>query len=811
MPTDIHDIAEQPEPFGPSTGRTLRLRQVYMEQGPSICADRSVLVTDSYKKTEALPPAMRQAMAFDRVLSEVPLWIQDDELIVANIASRPRGAFLFPEYDDTWLEPELDTISTRSGDPWLLSDEDKARLKECLGYWPGRNFAAIANALTPDEVRQAERNIFLDISMAKQGGIGHIVPDIERVLSRGLNALIEQAQGHLENLDLTDPDDYEKFHFLQSLIIADKAVIKWANRFANLAREKAEAEPDPRRRAELGQIAEVCNQVPANPARNLREALQVIAFIMATVQIETNGVSVGTGRLDQYCLPFYEKDLEDGLLTREQAVELFECLWLKLAESNRAFCELHTLNHFGYPFWTQTPIGGQTVDGYDATNELSYLVLEVSNNMQLANPTVSARIHNRTPDDFLLKCGEAVRTHGGGHPALFNDEVIIPSQLANVPGITKEDAYDYSVIGCSEIAFAGKGTEGIAAHALNGGRLLEMMMSGTDPATGDPLTSGAGDMLQWTCFDDIMTAFSEQVRSFTRIMFMQVLPLVEAHMKHRPCPYLSSLTRDCIERGKGFYGGGAIYGNGVANATYVGIASLTNSIAAIKKLVFDDRVITMAQLKRAIETNYEDTSTNPSGPAIQQLCLRAPKYGNDDPEADNLAKDCLNALVKELRQYKTGTGGSYVANISPVATHVIYGMLCGATPDGRKARAPLSDSCSPSQGTDLHGPTAAIKSVANLEHINLAQGTIFNMKIHPAALETRAGLAKWANLVRTYFDLGGWEIQFNVVKAETLRAAQENPAEYQNLVIRVVGYSAFFVQLERAVQDDIISRTEHGL
>jgi len=809
MHTETPDTANCRQSSRPSTPRTLKLRQAFMGQRPSICADRSVLVTDTYQKTEALPPAIRQAMAFDRVLSEMPLWMQDGELIVSNIASRPRGAFLFPEYDDTWLEPEFDTISTRAGDPWILNDEDKTRLKGCLGYWPGRNFAAIANALTPDEVRRAEGNIFLDITMAKQGGIGHIVPDIEGVISLGLNALIEQAQDHLESLDLTSPDDYEKFHFLQSVIIADRAVLKWAERFSELAREKAGAEQDRRRRSELERIAEVCEWVPANPARNLREAIQVIAFIMASVQIETNGVSIGTGRLDQYCLPFYERDLEQGLLTREQAVELFECLWLKLAESNRAFCELHTLNHYGYPFWVQTPIGGQTRDGYDATNALSYLVLEVSNNMQLANPTVSARIHNRTPEKFLLKCGEAVRTHGGGHPALFNDEVVIPSQLANVPGITKEDAYDYSVIGCSEIAFAGKGTEGIAAHALNGGRLLEMMMSGTDPTTGAPLTSGSGDMLQWTGFDDMMAAFSDQVRKFTRIMFMQVLPLVEAHIKHRPCPYLSSLTKDCIARGKGFYGGGAIYGNGVANATYVGIASVANSIAAINKLVFDDQVITMAQLKHAIETNYEDTSTSPSGPEIQQLSLRAPKYGNDDPGVDNLAKECLNAMVKELRRYKTSTGGSYVANISPVATHIIYGMLCGATPDGRKARAPLSDSCSPAQGTDINGPTAAIKSVANLEHINLAQGTIFNMKMHPAALETKAGLAKWANLVRTYFDLGGWEIQFNVVKPETLRAAQENPEEYRNLVVRVVGYSAFFVELSKMVQDDIISRTEH--
>jgi formate C-acetyltransferase len=780
-----------------------------MARKPSICSDRSVLVTDSYQKTEALPPVLRQAMAFDAVLSQMPPWIQEGELIVGNIASRPRGASLFPEYDATWLEAEFDTISTRKGDPWLLSDEDKIRLKDCMGYWPGRNLAAIADALTPDEVRQAEKNTFSNITMAKQGGIGHIVPDIESVISRGLNAFIEQARDHLNRLDLTDPDDYQKLHFLQAAIVADEAVIKWAKRFADLAREKAKAELDPERRSELERIADVCDWVPANPARDFWEAIQAVVFIMDSVQIETNGVSIGTGRFDQYFLPYYQKDTREGALTRAQALELLECLWLKLAESNRASPELLTLNHYGYPFWVQVPIGGQTADGYDATNELSYLLLEVSTNMQLAEPTVSARIHNRTPDNFLMKCGEAIKRHGGGHPALFNDEVIIPSQLANVPGITKEDAYDYSIIGCSEIAFAGKGTEGIAAHALSGGRLLEIMMAGRDPVTGNQLTSGVGDMTQWKTADDMMQAFSQQVRRFTRVMFMQVIPLVEAHTRHRPCPYLSSLTRDCIERGQSYYDGGAIYGNGVVDICYVGIATVGNSIAAIKKLVFDDRAITMAQLKHALKTNFEDASTNPTGPQIQQLCLRAPKYGNDDPYVDDITKDCLNLLVKDLRQYKTRTGGGYEATISPVATHVIYGMICGATPDGRKAGTPLSDSCSPAQGTDINGPTASVKSVANLEHINLAQGTIFNMKIHPAALETKAGMTKWANLVRTYFDLGGWEIQFNVVNAETLKAAQKNPEAYKDLVVRVVGYSAFFVELDKSVQDDIISRTEH--
>ncbi len=794
----------------PSTPRTEQLKRAYMEAKPNICLDRSVLVTESFRATEALSPVLRQALAFDRVLSEMPIWIQDSELVVSNVASRPRGIFLFPEYGDAWLKKELDTISTRVVDPWLLSDEDKDRWRSCMEYWEGKSMSAFADALTLDEVRQAERTLFINIRMAKEGGIGHIAPDVEGVVNRGLNAYVEAAEDHIRRLDMANPGDLAKLPFLKAAIIADKAVIKWAGRFAALAREKAAVEVDPVRKRELEQIAETCDWVPANPARSFREALQVVALVMASVQIESNGVSIGTGRLDQYCYPHYARDLQQGIITREEALELLECLWLKIAESNRVVSETHTYQHAGYPFWIQVPVGGQTPDGYDATNDLSYLLLDVSSNMQLHEPTVSARIHRRTPEGFLMKCCEAIKAHGGGHPALFNDEVIIPSQLAYVPGITKEDAYDYCIIGCSEITFAGKGTEGIPYHALSLGRVVELMLQGKDPVSGSPLEM-VGDMLAWETFEDMMRAYSEQVRKCARAMFLQSLPLIEVHTKHRPCPYLSSLTRDCISRGKSYYDGGAIYGNWALHACIVGVATLANSLAAVRRLVFDDRVITMAQLKHALETNFDDTATGPTGPQIRDMCLGAPKYGNDDPYVDDVAKDSLNILLKELRRHETLPGQGYGATIAPVATHITYGMICGATPDGRLAGSPLSDACSPAQGTDVNGPTATIKSVANLEHVNVVQGTIFNMKMHPGPLETRAGMMKWADLIRTYFDLGGWEIQFNVVSADTLRAAQKEPEKYRDLVVRVVGYSALFVELDKMMQDDIISRTEHGV
>lgn len=795
----------------PSTPRTQRLKQAYMAQKPVICAERSVLVTQSYKETEALPPVLRQAMAFDKVLSEMPIWIRDGELIVSNLASRPGGSFLFPEYDDSWIVPELDTISTRRGDPWQLGEEDRKLIRGCQDYWHGRNLAAYADALTTEEVRQAEQNCYFDISTGKQCGVGHVVPDIEGVIKRGLNAYIADAEAHIARLDLTNPEDYAKLPFLKAVIIVDKAVVRWAGRFAALAREKAAIERDEGRKRELEDIAAVCEWVLANPSRNFREALQTAAFVMASMQLEQPGVSISNGRLDQYFFPYYKKDVEDGTITKAQALELLECLWLKLAESKRVTAEYLTFAHNGYPAWMSVTVGGQTADGYDASNDISYMLLDVSSNLQIHEPTVSARIHKRTPDRFLMACCEAIKAHGGGHPALFNDEVIIPSQLAYVPRITKEDAYDYCVVGCVDISFAGRGTEGLPYHALSLARLLELMMQGKDPASATPLTSGVGDMLRWQSFDDMMQSFREQAIMWARLMFLQQLPLVEAQAKQRPCPYLSSLTQDCIERGISYYDGGALYGNHEIVACIVGIATLANSMAAIRKLIFDDKIITMSQLKHALETNFEDASTSPSGRAIREMCLRAPKYGNDDPYVDNIAKDCLNVVVKELRKHETLPGQGYAATISPVAAHIPYGLLCGATPDGRKAKTPLSDACSPAQGSDVNGPTATIKSVSNLEHVNLVHGTVFNMKMHPAALQTAAGMARWANLIRTYFDLGGWEMQFNVVSTETLREAQKHPEKYKDLVVRVVGYSAFFVELDKLVQDDIIRRTEHAV
>jgi formate C-acetyltransferase len=780
-----------------------------MGQKFTICADRSVLVTDSYRKTEGMHPAIRQAMAFDRVLSEMPIWIRDGELLVGNVASRPNGANIFPEYDCEWMEQELDTIATRAGDRYVLPDADRNRLAECFKYWPGKTLLHLANTQAPDEARAVEAIPALHAKFSRAGGLGHLIPDHKRVVHEGLGAMLREAEEQLASLDLTDPSDYAKWHFLKAVVIADRAVINWARRFADLAGERAREEADPERRSELESIAETCDRVPARPARSFREALQAILFVMDSIQIESNGVSIGLGRLDQLCLPYYERDLREELLTREQAMELLECMWLKLAEVNRVGEEIYSYMG-GYQLWIHITLGGQTPDGDDATNTLSHLMLDVTGNMKLPKPTVSARIHKRTPEKLLIHCCETIKAHGGGMPALLNDEVVIPSRLAYEPGITKEDAYDWSIIGCVEAGIEGKGSPAHLGSVLVGGTLVGMTLFGKDPFTGIQLAPESSDMEAWNSYDDMIAAFSEQVKHYTRAMVMATIPTDAAHIKYLPTPFLSSLVRDCVKRGRSVWEGGAIY-NGGPVMCYIGLANIGNSFAAVRKLVFDDKLITMQQLKHALETDFEDTDTHPTGPEIQQLCLGAPKFGNDDDYVDGITKDCLNIMVKELRNYETLTGGQYRAVIAPTTAHIQAALACGATPDGRKAAAPLADAGSPSQGTDTTGPTASAKSVAKLEHINCACGTVYNMRLHPATLKNRAGMRKWSDLIRGFFDLGGWELQFNTVDAETLRDAQIHPERYRDLLIRVVGYSAYFVDLDRAIQEDIISRTEHAL
>ena len=689
--------------FKPSTPRTQRLREAFSQTSPSVCAERATLYTESHKQMEARHPAVRQAMALEKILTEMTIYIQEDELLVGNVASRPHGTSIYPEYAYEYIN--LDTISTREADPYLLNEEDKGKLVECFKYWSGKTLSFAAEAWTPPKIKRAHDVGMITAQHLRGGAPGHVIPGYDIVVQRGLSAIVQEAEDHLDSLDLSNPDDLSKWFFLQAAIIADKVVIKWAERYANLAREKAAHEKNPGRKAELEQIAEVCDWVPANPARNFWEALQTVLFVAKAALIEANGPALTIGRLDQYAHSYYVKDVESGAISRGEAMELLECFFLKFADYCKVGGDEWQKFWRGYQTFMQVTIGGLTRDGENATNELSYMLLDVCGNMRLTKPLLSARIQRTTPEKFLLKCCEIIEAHRGGMPALLSDDVMIPSLALHNPGRHEEttydfegDIYDWTVIGCVEPGFTGKGHSTASFfNWVNLGKLLELTLyGGKDPKTGIQSAATNGDMTTWKSYDDMIEALNKQAKHYFNLAAAELNILYQVHRVHLPTPFLSSLSRDCIKRGRSIYDGGGIYEG--ASFNFIGFANFGNSLAAISKLVFEDQAITMEELKHALETDFEDVQTNPTGPEIQQLCLAAPKYGNDDGSADKILRDAMNMLVKEARKFKSPAGRNFSVMLLSMTGNLSFGAVVGATPDGRNAWVPLADGCSPTQG-----------------------------------------------------------------------------------------------------------------
>jgi len=508
--------------------------------------------------------------------------------------------------------------------------------------------------------------------------------------------------------------------------------------------------------------------------------------------------------------PFYQKDIGEGRITPEEVVELLECLWVKTTEINKVRDWSATRVVMGYPMFQQLTIGGQTIDGKSAINDLSWLVLEATANQKVIQPSVSVRWWNECPDDFLLKCCEVINIHRGGQPAMYSDEVIIPSQMG--VGISLEDAYDYAIDGCVSPTEPGKARREGPSAGYNMHKVLEVaLFNGRDPRTGIQLCPNPGnkDLSKFQSFDEVIAAVKHQLEYYDRQGAIALLCIERAYAELTPTPFASALMDDCIQRGKDIEWGGAHYNTLFLRG--VGMSNVGNSLAAIKKLVFEDKKLTGAQIMHALETNFEDTSTTPTGPEIQQILLAAPKYGNDDDYVDLLVKEATGHAMRDVRHYTSWTGGRGGFALLPVSQNVPFGEIIGATPDGRKAGVPVAEGCSPTRGTDVKGPTAAVKSVAKLDHVLADSGSLLNQKFNPIVLKDISGLRKLAALIKTYFDLKGMHIQFNVVSVETLRDAQKHPEKYTDLIVRVAGYSALFVSLDPAMQEDIIMRTEHSM
>ena len=831
----------------PKSPRIQKLVDALYEHMPVIESARAKLITESYKETEGEPIITRRAKAFAHILHNIPIIIRDNELIVGSSTIAPRGCQTFPEFSYEWLEAELDTVATRTADPFEIAEETKAELKEADKYWKGKTTSELATSyMAPEAIKAIEHNIFTPGNYF-YNGVGHVTVKYWEVLEIGFEGIMEKAQKELDGCSVGDGNYARKSHFLEAVILSCKAVIDYAGRYAKLAQEMAAQTSDPVRKQELFVIAENCSRVPAKGAQNFYEACQSFWFVQQLLQMESSGHSISPGRFDQYMYPYYKKDMEAGTITREFAQELMDCIWVKLNDLNKCRDAASAEGFAGYSLFQNLIAGGQNKEGEDVTNDLSVMCIQASMHVHLPAPSLSVRVWNGSPHEFLIKAAELTRT-GIGLPAYYNDEVIIPA-LQN-RGLSLEDAREYNIIGCVEPQKAGK-TEGWHDAAFfNMCRPLELVFSnGMDK--GEMVGIPTGDVTQMKTFDEFFDAYKKQMEYCISLLVNADNAIDVAHAERCPLPFLSCMIDDCLKEGKSVQEGGAVYN--FTGPQGFGIANMADGLFAIRKLVYEDKKVSMKELKEALAWNYDkgldaqsagdmtemimkamqkagrnvDASTaegllktfmgmKPGEQKIQRfkeihdMIDEVPKFGNDIPEVDYFAREVAYTYSKPLQKYNNPRGGKFQAGLYPVSANVPLGGQTGATPDGRYAHTPVADGVSPSAGKDVKGPTAAATSVSRLDHFIVSNGTLFNQKFHPSALSGREGLEKFVALIRGYFDQKGMHMQFNVVDRQTLLDAQEHPEKYKHLVVRVAGYSALFTILSRSLQDDIIRRTEQG-
>ena len=826
----------------PKTARIDQLKDDLFRKMPEIESSRAVLLTESYKQTEGLPMVTRRAKAFSHILKNIPIIIRYNELIVGSATLAPRGCQIFPEYSYEWLEGELDTVATRVADPFYISEENKKALREVFPYWKGKTTSELASAyMAPETKLSMEHNVFTPGNYY-YNGVGHITVQYDKVLAIGYRGIIEEVKKELSNVNFGDGDCGRKTAFLEAVIESCEAVILYAKRYADLAEKEAAECLESTRREELLKIAENCRRVPEFGATNFYEACQSFWFVQMLIQMESSGHSISPGRFDQYMYPYYKKDIENGKITREFAQELMDCIWIKLNDLNKVRDKVSAEGFAGYSLFQNLIAGGQDREGRDATNELSFMSIQATMHVLLPQPSFSVRVWNGTPNEFLLKAAELTRT-GVGLPAYYNDEVIIPSLINR--GLSIEDAREYNIIGCVEPQKAGKTDGWHDAAFFNMLRPLELVFSqGMDK--GVRISPETKDVTKMESFDEFYNAYKTHMDYQIALMVNADNSIDLAHAERGVLPYLSCMVDDCIKRGKTVQEGGAIYN--FTGPQGFGVANLADGFYAIKKLVFEDKKITMSELKNAVDANFgkgDDKAYDITCKIVKEMSEQGekvekedienvykkvssalgdksdysylidminelPKFGNDDDEIDMLARDIAYTYTRPLEKYENPRGGMYQAGMYPVSANVLLGGQTGATPDGRLAFTPIADGVSPAAGRDVLGPTAAANSVSKLDHSIASNGTLYNMKFHPSALAGVEGLTNFISLIRGYFDRKGSHIQFNVVSRETLKDAQLHPENYKNLVVRVAGYSALFTTLSRALQDDIISRTEQS-
>lgn len=782
------------------TERVQRLRQESLEAVPTISTERAELITEFYSRNHTLISApVQRALAFQFLLENKSIYIGEGELIVGEKGPAPKATPTYPELCCHSLQ-DLDILHSREKIPFKVSPEArKIYAERIIPFWQGKSLRDLLfREMTPEWIAAYESGIFTEFM--EQRAPGHTVLD-DKIYHKGMLGFKEDIRRRLEGLDFyNDPDAYDKQEELRAMDICASALIRFAERHAEKARQIAAQTADPQRRRELEQIAEICSWVPAHAPRTFWEALQYYWFVHLGVTIELNTWdSFCPGHLDQHLYPFYQREVAEGRLTRQQAEELLQCFWIKFNNQPAPPKVGVTAAESGtYTDFAQINLGGVKPDGSDAVNEVTYLLLDVIEEMRLLQPSSSIQVSKKNPDRFIQRAAKIIRT-GYGQPSIFNSDLIVQELVRQ--GKSVVDARCGGSSGCVEVGAFGKENYNLTGY-FNIPKMLELTLhNGVDPVSGRKVGLETGDPLSFMTFDHLFEAFRRQMNDLIDVKIRGNQVIERLYARYMPAPFLSLLIDDCILRGKDYHDGGARY-----NTSYiqgVGMGTITDSLAAIKFHVYDQQNLSLAQLLELLHANFENHER-------ERLLLsnKTPRYGNDDDYADAIMRSVFEAYFTAIDGRKNTKGGEYHINLLPTTVHVYFGSVMGATPDGRKAGMPLSEGVSPVQGADRHGPTAVIKSVAKMDHVRTG-GTLLNQKFTPQLLQDEEGINRLVQLVRTYFKLDGHHIQFNVVDADTLRQAQQHPDQYRDLIVRVAGYSDYFCDLSKTLQDEIIARTEH--
>ncbi len=772
---------------------------------PTVCHERAEIITEVFKETEGEPIVIRRAKAFAKILTNMSIYIEKDSLIIGNQASKNFAAPIFPEYSIDWIVDELDEFEHRSGDFFNITEETKNRLRVLQPYWQGKTHKEEVLKNLPSANRLAEKQGVLHRGGISMSGDGHIIPNHEFVLKNGYGGILKIAQEQL-----TKENSQEQEDFYNAVIISMEGVLTYIKRFSKLASDEAAKEKDGKRKKELLNLSKMFKSFMEGGARNFHEAVECIYITHILMMIESNGHSFSFGRFDQYAYPYYEKDLKEGNISKEKALEVITHFFIMTNSLNKIRPWGHTQYSSGYPLYSNLMVGGMMPNGRDGTNTLSYLCLEAMSMSKLPEPNLSVRFCEQTPHNLIVDAAKLIRM-GFGMPSMFCDEVVIPAMMTLDLDI--ETARDYASMGCVETAIPGKwGHRATGMTYINFGKVFELAMNnGYDPETGIQLidlNGKSGSEIEYKSYDELWSAWKKTLKYYFNKAVVCDTVCDKSLKYHDADSFASSLVDSCIWRGKTLKNGGAMYD--YVSQSNIGPSIVGDSLAAVKKIVFEDKTLTMEELKEALAKNFEGIG----GAKIRQLCRKAPKFGNDIDYVDLIVADVYDSYLELLPDYKTDRAGcgpigcGYTMSTSNITSYVPNGFDVGATPDGRLAGKPLNEGASPCLGADTEGPTAVINSISKLPNKKIAGGQLLNMRFSPGALKGNENIEKFADFIETMKEKNIFHNQFNIIDSETLRAARDNPDEYKDLMVRVAGYCALFSTLMPEAQEAIINRTE---